>query len=74
MSCQRLVIGAAALRTVTTLIDAIDNDEARHGGLLSRSTIRASDEVRVLLRSARQRRGELIPDRAPTRREREEPL
>jgi hypothetical protein len=71
MSCQRLVTGAAALRTV---IDAVNNNEARHGGLLSRTTIRASDEVRVLLRSARQRRGELIPDPAPTRREREEPL
>jgi hypothetical protein len=54
MSCQRLVIGAAALRTV---IDPVDNDQARHGGLLSRKTIRASDGVRVLLlRSARQGR------------------
>jgi hypothetical protein len=39
----------AIVKAAEKLIQAINTDNGIHGGLLSRETIRASDELRVLL-------------------------
>lgn len=39
----------AIRKAIEKVIAAIQADELNHGGLLSRTTIRAADELRVLL-------------------------
>jgi hypothetical protein len=45
-------------QAIDALLTSIVNDEDRHGGLLSRDTIRHADELRSLLAADRRRRGE----------------
>jgi hypothetical protein len=56
------MISDATLKTVDALLASIRSDEAAHGGLLSRSTIRAADEVRIAVARERQRRPDAPPD------------
>lgn len=47
-----IVNGALTVRVVTAaeqLVDAVTTDNGRHGGLITRETIRAADELRALL-------------------------
>lgn len=37
------------IRVAQAIIDSVSDDNARHGGLLSRSTIRACDEARLVI-------------------------
>ena len=50
------------LETTETLLTRIWTDEDRHGGLLSRDTIRCADELRSLAAAERRRIG--VPDLA----------
>lgn len=45
------------LNAIEELLRTIWSDEDRHGGLLSRDTIRRADELRALLAAERRRQG-----------------
>lgn len=49
------------LQAVSDLLDAVTDDNTNHGGLISRTTIRLSDEIRAQLNRERRRRGEPVP-------------
>ncbi len=47
------------IAAIEALLDAISSDDAHHGGLLSRATIRTADKLRVLVAAERRRQGRL---------------
>jgi hypothetical protein len=55
--CQPLDLVVA----VTALLASISSDEARHGGLLSRTTIRCADDLRLAVAAERRRKGQPEP-------------
>jgi hypothetical protein len=62
MSWLRCAREARTSQTATeALHGSIIEDESRHGGLLSRDTIRITDKVRLLVAAERRRRGEPQP-------------
>ncbi len=49
------------ISAIEAVLASITADEAHHGGLLSRATIRAADELRLLVAAERRRQGKPGP-------------
>ncbi len=59
---------------VTALLASISSDEARHGGLLSRTTIRCADDLRLVVAAERRRQGLPPPSEPDSPRQPRGPL
>jgi hypothetical protein len=59
---------------IDALLHSIVEDEDRHGGLLSRGTIRCADELRSLMSRERRESGEPEPDAPDSPRQPRGPL
>jgi hypothetical protein len=55
----------STLLAVDRLLQALCDDDVLHGGLLSRSTIHAADQVRLLVGAERRRRPDAPAEQRP---------